>query len=295
MSYFHHVSLLTSQRQENLTFYTQILGLRFVKNTVNQENTRMLHYYYGDYQGSPGSVITFFIVPHLGQRRDESQFLSEIGLNVPKHSLDYWQQRFEKFAVPVERTVDQLIVQDPDQVTLIFNETNDSAPERANIVKNDIPAEKQILGLAAINFQIAEPEKTAEFFEKLLGWTGDNNHIQLSPTEVITFTASDSLTKTRMGRGSIDHIAFAVESDEALERLREKARRQKWQIEKMISRGYFKSLYIREPGGNRVEFATVSPGFTIDEPLEQLGEHLALPSFLTAQRAEIEKNLYPEK
>ncbi|MDT2596193.1 VOC family protein [Enterococcus dongliensis] len=294
MSYFHHVSLLTSQRQENVTFYTQILGLRFVKNTVNQENTRMLHYYYGNYQGSPGSVITFFIVPHLGQRRDEAQFLSEIGLNIPMHSLTYWQRRFESFGVPVKKEANQLIVQDPDQVTLYFTETEAVLPN-ANSVKNDIPVEKQILGLASINFHVENPNETTVFFEQLLGWTGDNHHIQLSPTESIQLTASHLSNKTRMGRGSIDHVAFAVKDEEALNRLYEKAQQQNWQIEKMISRGYFKSLYLKEPGGNRVEFATVQPGFTLDESLEHLGEQLALPPFLASQRASIEKNLYSEK
>ena len=98
-----------------------------------------------------------------------------------------------------------------------------------------------------------------------------------------------------MGRGSVDHIAFAVDDEAALDELYRRAEKQGWQIEKMISRGYFKSLYIREPGGNRMEFATVSPGFTIDEPLETLGENFVLPPFLADQRAEIEANLYPDR
>mgnify|MGYP005984972593 CR=1 FL=1 len=294
MPYFHHVSLLTQNRQENLTFYTQLLGLRFVKNTVNQENTRMLHYYYGDYQGSPGSVITFFIVPHLGQRRDEAHYLAEIGLNVPKDSLDFWQQRFETQGIAVERKPTVLKVQDPDQVSLTFYETNQAAPAKELIVNNEIPADKQILGLADINFYVPDPQKTAEFFKQLLGWSTENQTIQLSSNEKITLTATSANEKTRMGRGSIDHVAFAVKDDEALDLLYKKARQQKWQIEKIISRGYFKSLYIRVPGGNRVEFATESPGFTIDEPLEHLGEQLALPPFLADQRASIEEKLYSE-
>lgn len=294
MSHFHHVSLLTQHRQENLTFYTQLLGLRFVKNTVNQENTRMLHYYYGDYQGSPGSVITFFIVPHLGQRRDESHYLAEIGLNVPKNSLDFWQQRFEAQGIAVERQQTTLKIQDPDQVGLTFYETEQVALPKELIVNNDIPADKQLLGLADIHFYVPDPQKTADFFKQLLDWSTENQTIQLGTNEKITLTATASNEKTRMGRGSIDHVAFAVKDDEALDLLYKKARQQNWQIEKIISRGYFKSLYIREPGGNRVEFATNSPGFTIDEPLEHLGEQLALPPFLADQRAAIEEKLYPE-
>lgn len=295
MPYFHHVSLLTQNRQENLTFYTQLLGLRFAKNTVNQENTRMLHYYYGDYQGSPGSVITFFIVPHLGQRRDETRYLAEIGLNVPKDSLDFWQQRFEAQGIAVERKLAKLKVHDPDQVSLTFYETEQVTPAKESIVNNEIPANKQILGLADINFYVSDPQKTADFFKQLLGWSTENKVIQLSSNEKITLTATASTEKTRMGRGSIDHVAFAVKDDNALDLLYKKAQQQNWQIEKIISRGYFKSLYIREPGGNRVEFATEGPGFTIDEPLEHLGEHLALPPFLADQRTSIEEKLYSEK
>lgn len=216
-------------------------------------------------------------------------------MNVPKDSLDFWQQRFETQGIAVERKPTVLKVQDPDQVSLTFYETDQAAPTKELIVNNEIPADKQILGLADINFYVPDPQKTADFFKQLLGWSTEKQTIQLSSNEKITLTATAANEKTRMGRGSIDHVAFAVKDDEALDLLYKKARQQKWQIEKIISRGYFKSLYIREPGGNRVEFATESPGFTIDEPLEHLGEQLALPPFLADQRASIEEKLYSEK
>lgn len=292
---YHHISLLTRHKEENIHFYTEILGLRFVKNTVNQENHRMPHLFYGDYQGSAGSVITFFAVPHLGHRYDNRQYLAEIGLNLPKDSLSYWQERLEKFAVPYEVKENTLVLRDPDDVSIILTETQLPGLEKDKVVLNEIPANRQIIDIRSINFHVENPAKTIEFFEKLLDWSFVDNRYTPQANHYVAVLQSQSPEKTRMGRGSIDHIAFAVENDEALEALHQKALSQNWQVEKLITRGYFKSLYIREPGGIRVEFATLEPGFTLDEDLEHLGETLALPPFLANQRAEIEAHLYPDR
>ena len=294
MAAFHHISLLTKDRQENVRFYTEILGLRFVKNTVNQENHRMLHYYYGDYQGSPGSVVTFFIVPHLGHRYENRNFIATIGLKLPQNSLAYWQERLARYQVDYTINGRQLHFLDADQVAVVLTETDlpPLAPEQQ--VENEIPAEKQILGLNSSQIHVKEQQATSEFFEQFLGWSTVDRRIQLNDTDFLEILPTDSDEPTHMGRGSVDHIAFAVADVAALDELYRRAEKQGWQIEKMVSRGYFKSLYIREPGGNRMEFATLTPGFTIDESLESLGTSFVLPPFLAEQRAEIEANLYPE-
>lgn len=293
---FHHISLLTQHKAENLHFYTEILGLRFVKNTVNQENHRMRHLYYGDYQGSAGSVITFFVVPHLGHRYDNDHFLGEIGINLPKNSLAYWEKRLTTFEIPYEKIKNQIYLSDPDEVKLILTETHLAPLEKNLVVRNEILPEKQILGLRSINFHVKDPSETQNFFQQLLNWSIIEGTYTDSDHEFFNISQSQERhARSHMGRGSIDHIAFAVKDDAALDALYQKAQAQHWKIEEMVSRGYFKSLYIREPGGNRVEFATLGPGFTLDEPLEHLGETFALPPFLAAQRTEIEANLYPEK
>ena len=293
MPAFHHISLLTKDRQENVRFYTELLGLRFVKNTVNQENHRMLHYYYGDYQGAPGSVVTFFILPHLGHRYDHQNFIATIGLKLPKNSLPYWQGRLEDYHVVYEKTERTLFFKDQDQVAIRLTETDLPPLAPSHQVKNEIPGDKQILGLQSTQLHVAEPEKTSNFFERFLGWQTLDQRIWLNTTDFLEILPTETSEASRMGRGSTDHIAFAVTDEAELDRLYQKAQTQGWHIEKMISRGYFKSLYIREPGGNRLEFATLAPGFTIDEPLETLGESFALPPFLADQRGEIERNLYP--
>ncbi len=296
MPYFHHVSLLTRYRQENIHFYTEILGLRFVKNTVNQDNNRMYHLYYGDYKGSPSSVVTFFVVPRLGKRYENRNSLQTIGLNLPTGALAYWEKRLEEFDIPFKKVGQTLFFKDQDEVEVSLTETN--LPPLADDLKTihtTIPQDKQILGLRSTAFHVPDVKATSDFFEKFLGWQGENGHFQLSETEMIEVIPTTSEEKSHMGRGSMDHVAFAVKDDETLEQLHQKAQLQGWNIEKIISRGYFKSLYIREPGGNRVEFATMTPGFTIDEPLETLGESFALPPFLEPERKEIEANLYKEE
>lgn len=295
MAAFHHISLLTKDDHENVRFYTEVLGMRFVKNTVNQENHRMLHYYYGDYQGAPGSVVTFFVVPHLGHRYENRNFISTIGLKLPQNSLGYWRDRLDSYQIDYTVSDRQIRFSDPDEVEVILTETDLPPLALEHQVKNEVPAEKQILGLNSSQIHVSNPQVTSDFFETFLGWTTVDQRIQLNPTDFLEILPTESDKLSHMGRGSADHIAFAIADDAALEALYQRAEKQGWQIEKMVSRGYFKSLYIREPGGNRMEFATLSPGFTIDEPLESLGESLALPPFLADQREEIEANIYPER
>ncbi|MBP1046833.1 VOC family protein [Enterococcus sp. BWM-S5] len=293
--FIHHVSLLTRHSDENRAFYIDLLGLRHVKHTVNQENHRMIHDYYGNYYGAPGSVITFFIVPLLGNRYDNDHFLNTIGLKIPMGSLSFWKNRLSKAAVAYTEKPNELHFFDKDQVEIHLVEVAQEPSEEQQPVDNNIPSSKQILGLLSTEFHVSEPQQTIDFFGRLLDWKAHNHRIALNQTDFIDILPSANQKNMRMGRGSMDHVAFAIADDEALDVLYEKAKMQDWQIEKIVNRGYFKSLYIREPGGNRVEFATVSPGFTIDEPLERLGEQLALPPFLANQRAEIEKNIYEEK
>lgn len=295
MKAFHHISLLTGHKQENVDFYTNLLGLRFVKNTVNQDNHRMLHYYYGDYQGAPGTVVTFFIVPHLGHRYEHSGFLTTVGLQIPNGSLPYWKERLENAGVIAEDLENELRFQDPDGVLVNLTET-DQILTADHQVQNEIPLKEQITGLRSTELHASDPAKTSDFFQELLGWETKEDRITFNEYEFLAILQDDSQEKNRMGRGSIDHVAFAVKDDTALQDLYERAQAQGWEIEKIVSRGYFKSLYIREPGGhNRIEFATMQPGFTIDEPLETLGESFALPPFLADQRAEIEAEIYPDK
>lgn len=216
-------------------------------------------------------------------------------MKLPKNSLAFWQERLARYHVAYTVSDRQLRFVDADDVSIVLTQTDLPPLEVDHQVKNEVPVDKQILGLNSSQLHVREPKATSEFFEAFLSWQTFDQRIQLNDTDFLEILPTTTDEASRMGRGSVDHIAFAVDDEAALDELYRRAEKQGWQIEKMISRGYFKSLYIREPGGNRMEFATVSPGFTIDEPLETLGENFVLPPFLADQRAEIEANLYPDR
>lgn len=268
----HHVSLLTGDAAATVGFYTQQLGLRLVKQTVNQENWRMPHLFFGDALGTPGSVVTFFVINHLGPRYDGTSYMDTLSLAIPTGSAAFWQQR-----------LGGLTVQDPNGVTVTLVETPalSQAP-----VQNDIPAADQICGLAGSALRVPNPSATRQFFAQLLALPAFDGDLWLSPA-TITITPSQARTKHRFGRGSIDHIALTVTDANQLTLLADRTDAAGGQIEKRADRGWFESLYVKEPGGNRIEFATTAPGFTLDEAAATLGTTLGLPPFLEPHRAEI--------
>lgn len=274
---FHHLSLFARDSQKNLDFYRNLLGLRLVKQTVNHENHQVPHYFYGDYSGTPGSIISFFILPRLGHRYDESHYLATIGLKIPRDSLAFWAERLRTQNITYRQSGTTLAFQDPDGVDLLLKETTEPPLLSSQQVKNEIPHNKQILGLTSTEFHVSDPKKTEAFFQEFLDWPAKNQRVFLNQTDFFDILPTASEKKSRLGQGSMDHVAFSVEDDQELESLYQKAKKQGWTIERYVNRGYFNSLYIREPGGNRVEFATLTPGFTFDEPLETLGEQISPP------------------
>ncbi|WP_179395674.1 VOC family protein [Lacticaseibacillus absianus] len=260
---FHHASLLTGDLTATDAFYTQRLGLRRVKNSVNQENLHMRHVFYGDALGTPGTVITFFAVPRLGPRYDGANYMSGLGLAIPQDSVAYWTAR-----------LGSLHVVDPNGVAIRLIPTAGQVPHP---VAGPVPAAAQIIGLAASQLFVAQPTASTRFFQRLSD----------SVPSGLTIAPSNSTATHRFGRGSIDHLAFTVADAHALDALEARAAAAGDPIEERIDRGWFESLYVRDPNGNRIEFATPTPGFTLDEPEATLGEDFGLPPHLEAQRAAI--------
>lgn len=276
MTILHHVSLLTASADQTNQFYRQQLGLRLVKNTVNQENVHMRHLFYGDQLGRPGSVITFFAIDHLGPRYDQGSFLSDIDLAIPAGSAAFWQAR-----------LGGLTVKDPNDVTIRLHEQPGRLPEEAVVTASDVPAEFQLLGLLATRLVVPDPQATLTFFNQLLGLPVDQTRVPLANGGYLSVDSSQATGKHRFGRGSMDHLAVDAPSVEWLQALMVKAKDLGYVVEEYADRGWFQSVYIKEPGGNRIEFATNAPGFTLDEPLERLGQGLGLPPRFEPQREEI--------
>lgn len=292
----HHISAFTKSATANHHFYTEILGLRFVKNTVNQQNTKIRHLFYGDYQGNPGTLLTFFEYKNIGHAYNENNYFSTVFLNVPKGSLPYWESRLNDYSIVTEYNSckQTLAFEDDDSLPLAFIEVDETIlPENATR-HSDVPIAYQIIDLAEASLRVESPEKTLTFLTDFLDLAKTKAIGQVTDAAthfLTTVKPSNSTAVTRMGRGTIDHIAYSVDSPEALKTLHQKAEELQLDIELYVERGYFKSLYIKEPNHLRIEIATEEPGFTLDESVEELGKNFSLPPFLENKRAEIEAHL----
>ena len=295
---FHHLTAITKDAQKNKTFYTVVLGLRLVKQTVNQDNLTDPHLFYGDFRGTPGTILTFFELPRAGQRHEEDSFIREVLLKIPQGSLSFWKKRLSANKVRLtEIGAATCTFLDPDDMKITLVEGAEVlAPELATR-HSDVPAEYQIIGIQGVHYTVTDLEKTEAFFRDVLGMTLSDHvaHPIPAPDGESRLIQSASLKRSRLGKGAIDHIAYSVLDRTDLDLILNKAREYKLTVEKIIDRGYFQSLYLREPSGLRIEIATEQPGLTLDEPLETLGESFALPDFLEPKRKAIEANILKRK
>ncbi|MFL2105138.1 VOC family protein [Desemzia sp. FAM 23991] len=292
----HHISAITKSSKKNHAFYVDLLGLRFVKNTVNQQNTAMRHLFYGDYNANPGTQLTFFELKNSGRAYNEDNYFSTITLDIPKGSLSFWKDRLAKHEVSIEHSFDKasLFFKDEDGMPLALRESESVITADNAVSHSSIPREMQIIGLSEVLIRVVNPEATLDFLTSFLGLqreVGCNYVYNPSNQFTTTVEASNNTNKSRLGHGSMDHIAYSVNTVEDLETLHQKALDMNLPIELYLDRDYFKSLYVTDPNGLRIEIATKGPGFTIDESLESLATTLALPSFLENKRAEIEAQL----
>jgi glyoxalase family protein len=295
----HHVTAIASDPQRNLDFYTELLGLRFVKRTVNFDDPGTYHFYFGDDAGSPGTILTFFPWPHASRGSKGIGETSATAFLVPKSSLLYWQQRLLQAGVTVEhgdiRFGDPVLrFDDPDGTRLEFVGCEVEAAEhspRTSIV----PPEHSIRGFFGVTLCEAGFEGTASVLIKM-GFSQtaqEGNRYRFSAQGSALGSHVDILVQTqlmygKMGAGSVHHIAFRAPDDTAQLQWREVIKDLLLDVTPVMDRTYFHSIYFREPGGVLFEIATDPPGFTWDEPIESLGEVLKLPSSYESKRQIIE-------
>lgn len=299
----HHVTAIANNAQRNFDFYTQVLGLRLVKKTVNFDDPTTYHFYYGNEAGSPGTILTFFPWEGIGPGRNGVGMATEIGYSVPTGSLDNWVERFREAGVAMgdqsERFGERFLpFTDPDglALSLIVSQTPDSRPAwETERVKQDMATR----GFHAITLTLQSIDATARVLTDIFGYRlqqQEGNRYRFRTESVTEAAIVDLLEEPKgaMGRnaaGTNHHVAFRVANDEIQMTFREKILSSGLQITPKIDRDYFFSLYFREPGGVLFEIATDNPGFTVDEPLAKLGSHLQLPKQYTASRERIEKAL----
>ncbi|MBC1371750.1 hypothetical protein HB847_05155 [Listeria booriae] len=278
----HHVSAFTKSATVNRHFYTEVLGLRLVKNTVNQNNTRMRHLFYGDYQGNPGTLLTFFEIKRLGGARREQDYYGTTYLAVPRGSLDYWEARVAADVTVMRRTERGLYLEDADTFAMMLVEVDGQIATENATRHTDIPVDKQIIRVLGLDWHVRDTARLTDFTKEFLALPEDG---------FTSFVTTDSDKQTRMGRGSIDHVAYRVASKKDVAMWHQKVLDAGLKVEEFVDRAYFTSLYFREPNGLMIEIASDTPGFAIDETVDTLGETLALPPFLEAKREQIESNL----
>lgn len=305
----HHLTAITAAASENVRFYTQVLGLRLIKKTVNQDDTSAYHLFYGDGVASPGADITFFDWPAAPERRG-SHSVSRTALRVPAGSLGWWQEWLRGKGVRVGEVViirerACLPLEDGEGQRLLLVEDVGQAQAWA---RSPVPPEHQIIGLGPITLTVPALAPTELMLTHVMNMrpAGEYRLADAPDVPVHVFemgpggaaaelhvAVDASAPAAVQGAGGVHHVAFRTPDYTSLAAWAQRVREFRIPSSGEVERYYFRSLYFREPNGVLFEIATDIPGFTADEPLEALGERLALPPFLEPRRREIEANLKP--
>ena len=299
----HHITAIADNAKRNHEFYTKVLGLRMVKKTVNFDDPGTYHFYFGDEAGTPGTILTFFPWEGIGQGRTGTGMATSIGYSVPKDSLEFWADRFKQFNVKQDSIREKLGEQylsfkDPDGLNIDLIVSNDE-DKRKPWETDDVKANVATKGFHNLTLTLKKIEATAEILTDILGYKlleQDGNRYRFITDAIDTANIVDllELPDGKPGHnaaGTNHHVAFRVKDDTILMEYREKVLSKGLSITPKIDRDYFFSLYFREPGGVLFELATDNPGFTKDEPLNELGTHLKLPGQYEPAREKIEKVL----
>jgi glyoxalase family protein len=299
----HHITAIAGHAKRNFEFYSKVLGLRFIKKTVNFDDPNTYHFYYGDETGSPGTILTFFPWEGIQTGRRGSRQVTEIGYSVPAGSLEYWENRLQEQNVIYNKVAEKfgeqyLTFLDPDglkfELTIAKKQDGRKAWTNAGI-----PDQYAIRGFHNVTITSNKIAETAKVLTEILGFHLQETVVNRSrfvtdtvlQANIVDLVEAPGETPGHVAGGSVHHVAFRVKDEETLLYYRDKVVAMGLNITEKIDRNYFYSLYFREPGGVLFELATDNPGFLIDESVEELGTHLMLPAQYESNREEIERTL----
>ena len=311
----HHLTAITADAPTNLAFYTQTLGLRLVKKTVNQDDTTAYHLFYADGLATPGSDITFFDWAQLPRERRGTRSISRVALRVAgAETVRWWVERLDELSVSHDELTERdgrltLDFEDPEGQRLALLDDGgcgESHPWQGS----PVPVEHQIRGLGPITLSVPELMPTDIILTQLLnmrpsriytdaqpGQPAHDTHVYemgaAGPAAELHVSVEPEFPVARQGAGGVHHVAFRVPDRAALSAWTARVTAAGVPNSGEVERYYFRSLYFREPNGILFELATDGPGFAVDEDIAHLGEQLALPPFLEPQRAAIEAGLAP--
>jgi glyoxalase family protein len=312
----HHVTAIASDPQANVDFYTDVLGLRLVKRTVNFDDTQTYHLYYGDEVGTPGTILTFFPFAggqpgHVGRGQT-----SATAFVIPEGSVEFWVDRLESEGLAVEEpterfggearsTSDSASGQRPRAETVVPFEDRDGQPLELVTGESDvdpwadgpIPAEHAIRGFHGVTLDSLNPDATGGLLDAMgyerVGTEGDRTRYEADGERATVVDVLDRPDgeRGRQGAGTVHHVAFRTPDAETQTAWREELIEQGQRVTERKDRQYFESIYFREAGGVLFEIATDPPGFTRDESVAELGSELKLPPWLESDREAIESRL----
>ena len=298
----HHVTAIASDPQANVDFYTKLLGLRLVKQTVNFDAPHVWHLYYGDEKGSPASILTFFPWPGVMRGREGAGLTTATAFSIPPESIGFWHQRLKFLGVLTEPPE----VRGESEVLTLFD--NDGM--RLELVAaagdkrsgwdgvSDIPQEHAVRGLHEVTLSERNLDPTASMLTDFLGM-----ELEAESSGAASFSmgkcGAGAAVQVKGGvqerglqaGGTVHHVAFRAPNLQTMESWRQELLGRGVAVTEVMDRQYFKSIYFREPGGVLFEIATDEPGFDIDEPLLELGRKLRLPPWLEPSREQIQNSL----
>jgi glyoxalase family protein len=291
----HHITAMAGDPQLNVDFYTETLGLRLVKRTVNFDDPGSYHFYFGDNIGNPGTIITFFPWPGARRGARGSGQVTIVSFAIPSNSIAWWKKRLRANHVVAEEISDRfenkgLRFLDPDGLMLELMESP--------VIPSEGRVDHTIHGFAAPTLEVRHLERTEKLLIEILGFefVGEENNRRRLRGSGSNAAAEVDLVSSDAGFGlvavgTVHHIAFRVANDEEQLRAREELVTRGLNVTPVIDRQYFHSIYFREPNGILFEIATDGPGFLIDESADELGESLKLPPMYESARSEIERVL----
>ncbi|WP_336798364.1 ring-cleaving dioxygenase [Exiguobacterium acetylicum] len=305
----HHVTAITSSAEKNYDFFTNVLGMRLVKKTVNQDDIQTYHLFFADDKGSAGTDMTFFDFPGIQKGSHGTNEIFKTAFRVPTDAaLEYWIKRFDKYDVKHRGIKEQFgkktlsfVDFDEQQYMLISDEHNQGVASGTPWQNGPVPLEFAITGLGPIHIRIAEFDNLKAVLEQAMLMREVDQAGSLHLFEMgeggngaqVIVEHNVVLPSGRQGFGTVHHVAFRVEDTAALQEWIERMQQLRFNTSGYVDRFFFESLYARVARGVLFEWATDGPGFMGDEPYETVGEKLSLPPFLESQRAQIEQMVRP--
>jgi glyoxalase family protein len=307
----HHLTAISAKPRENLAFYTGLLGMRLVKKTVNQDDVSAYHLFYADGKANPGTDLTFFDFPSPPERRGTNS-ISTTSLRVAgEKSLGFWRDRLRQAGGTAGEITEvdgrlTLPFEDKEGQRLALVDDGGSGPA-APWEKSPVPVEHQIRGLGPIVLSVHDSARTSMVLTAVMNMKHARSYampdgqgeVQVfvmgegGPAAELHVIEQRNLPMARQGAGGVHHVAFRTPDETQYHTWTQRLRELGIPNSGEVDRFYFRSLYFREPNGILFEIATDGPGFATDEPMETLGEKLALPPFLEPRRAAIEAGLKP--